>query len=129
MLTKPLISAVGKHPAPNQTELSVMFQASAIGYFGRVSKMLLQLTVPNTAKNGIVLQAQGSIDGKIFGTLVHRRLDDGTLNAAPTYLPSSIPFLLLIEHTELLSSLRFLYKTVAIPDPNDACFLISPDRS
>jgi len=97
MPTKVLIDAVARNPKPEQTELKSTPQPSAHGYYGGLSQVILQLTIPDTAKNGIVLQAQGSIDGKNFGNLVHRRLDDGTVNTAPTYLPSKNPYLLSME--------------------------------
>lgn len=125
---KTLIDAVGQNPSPSQTQLTNVFQPSAAGHFGRLSVVIFQLIVPSTAKNGIILQAQGSLDEKTFGNLVHRRLDDNTINATATYVPSLTPYLIVVEQAELLASIRFQYKTVGVTDPNDQCILIGPDR-
>ncbi len=124
-----LIDAVGQNPNPKQTQLNNVFQPGKAGYFGRLPVVMFQLFVPHTAKNGIILQAQGSLDDRNFGNLVHRRLDDNTVNIAPTYLPSSSPYLLVIEQAGLLSAVRFQYQTTGAVDPTDACVLLGPDRS
>lgn len=129
MTTKTMIDAVGSNPQKGQTQLTAIFEPSSVGHFGRLSQVVLQLAVPSTAKNGIVLQAQGSMDGISFGNLVHRRLDDNTVNATPTYLPSANPYLLVIEYEGTLAALRFQYKTAGATDPSDGCLLMGPDRS
>lgn len=126
---KTLIDAVGQNPSPQQTQLTSTFQPSIAGHFGRLSVVVFQLLVPSAAKNGVIFQAQGSVDEKTFGNLVHRRLDDNTVNAAPTYLPSPNPYLLVIEQVGLLAAVRFQYKTAGAADPTDVCILLGPDRN